>query len=276
MSNRKSPKMLENVINAIANLQDSDGSSLRRIVNHIHATNRRGRGRKADITPLVRDALAHAQETGVITKNDKKYQLVSGSRSACGHCSQKKRRRSRSRSAKKSSKRRRRRQTSETSEASSKPPSKAASAEDTQTTNAQEEGRSERQAKKRRRSVSRQREPQEDNEIVETENNNEGNNNEENNNEENNNEGNNNEGNIKLRRLSQHAEGYFFKLKFFFRYNCITSDESPQVDPVQLDEICNNADCLCRIEPRDGDNDDRDEEEDEDDNTNHAISLTFG
>lgn len=119
--------MLESVLKAIADLKESQGSTVRNIINHIKSNPEKQTGRrKYDITSQVRRALTQGKNAGVIVHNAKKYRLTTTpskcsnllARSYAGKRSKKSRRRRKGRSRRK---KRRRSESASVSEASDHP-----------------------------------------------------------------------------------------------------------------------------------------------------------
>lgn len=76
-SGREPPKMLQNVLNAIVNLRDAEGSTVRNIVRHINTSSSdKPARRRKDITLQVRRALKQGSRAGVIVQHSRKYKLA--------------------------------------------------------------------------------------------------------------------------------------------------------------------------------------------------------
>lgn len=76
-SKKEPPKMLESVLKAIVDLKESQGSTVRNIVNQIKSNPERQTGRRNyDITSQVRRALTQGKKAGIIVNNARKYKLT--------------------------------------------------------------------------------------------------------------------------------------------------------------------------------------------------------
>lgn len=156
--------MLESVLKAIAELKESQGSTVRNIINQIKSNPERQTGRRNyDITSQVRRALTQGRKAGIIVNNARKYKLTT-TPSKCSnllarsHAGKRRRKSSKRKRKGRSTKRRRRRRSdsASVSEASDHP-SEASSthAADGTVTEANRKRRSRSKKRSKRRSRKR-------------------------------------------------------------------------------------------------------------------------